>query len=94
MRITSVAMSDHDKTNVSPRGFAAMDERRRREVASLGGRIAHARGRAHRFTPEEARKAGQKGGSQISRNRKHMAELGRRGSTRDDVSDTPEDAWT
>lgn len=91
-------MSDHDKASAAPRGFAAMDERRRREVASLGGRIAHARGRAHRFTPEEARKAGQKGGSQISRNRKHMAELGRRGSVsanvRDDVPQTPEEAWT
>jgi general stress protein YciG len=87
-------MSDLDETKVAPRGFAAMDERRRREVASLGGRIAHARGRAHRFTPEEARKAGQKGGSQISRNRKHMAELGRRGNPREDVSETPEEAWT
>ncbi|GLQ95012.1 stress-induced protein [Dyella acidisoli] len=81
-------MSDHDKSNVSPRGFAAMDERRRREVASLGGRIAHARGRAHRFTPEEARKAGQKGGSKISRNRKPMAELGDRGTAHEDVSET------
>jgi len=87
-------MSDHDKASVTPRGFAAMDERRRREVASLGGRMAHARGRAHRFTPEEARKAGQKGGSQISRNRKHMAELGRRGTVRDDTPKTPEEAWT
>ncbi|GLQ87475.1 stress-induced protein [Dyella flagellata] len=87
-------MSDHDETKVTPRGFAAMDERRRREVASLGGRIAHARGRAHRFTPEEARKAGQKGGSQISRNRKHMAELGRRGNAREDASGTTEEAWT
>lgn len=86
-------MSDHDKTNASPRGFAAMDERRRREVASLGGRIAHARGRAHRFTPEEARKAGQKGGSQISRNRKHMAELGRRSNAREE-SKPSEEAWT
>ncbi|HUA78902.1 MAG TPA: stress-induced protein [Dyella sp.] len=87
-------MSDHDETNLTPRGFAAMDERRRREVASLGGRIAHARGRAHRFTPEEARKAGQKGGSQISRNRKHMAELGRRDNPRDDVAEAAEEAWT
>lgn len=87
-------MSNNDEANVSLRGFAAMDERRRREVASLGGRTAHARGRAHRFTPEEARKAGQKGGSQISRNRKHMAELGRRSNPRDDVPETPEEAWT
>lgn len=87
-------MSDHDETKVSPRGFAAMDERRRREVASLGGRIAHARGRAHRFTPEEARKAGQKGGSQISRNRKPMVEAVRQGSTREDAPGSTEEAWT
>lgn len=86
-------MSEHDK-DVSLRGFAAMDEQRRREVASLGGRTAHARGRAHRFTPEEARKAGQKGGSRISSNRKHMAELGRRGAQRDEISETPEEVWT
>lgn len=87
-------MTDHDETNVTPRGFAAMDERRRREVASLGGRIAHARGRAHRFTPEEARKAGQKGGSQISRNRKHVAEFDRHDGSHDDVSETTKEAWT
>ncbi|GAB2561955.1 stress-induced protein [Dyella jejuensis] len=81
-------MSDQLKADTSPRGFAAMDEHRRREVASLGGRIAHARGRAHQFTPEEARKAGQKGGSQISRNRKHMAELGRRSGQQEE--DIPE----
>jgi general stress protein YciG len=87
-------MADHEKTNAAPRGFAAMDENRRREVASLGGRIAHARGRAHRFTSEEARKAGQKGGSQISRNRKHMAELGRRGGLRDGTQESAEETWT
>lgn len=87
-------MSDHDDTIVAPRGFAAMDERRRREVASLGGRIAHARGRAHRFTPEEARKAGQKGGSQVSRQRKHMGEPVRADHRRDEVAPTTEEAWT
>lgn len=87
-------MSDHDETYVAPRGFAAMDERRRREVASLGGRIAHARGRAHRFTPEEARKAGQKGGSQLSRNRKSMTELDPRDNPRDGVAEATEEAWT
>jgi hypothetical protein len=87
-------MSDHDKADAAPRGFAAMDEHRRREVASLGGRIAHARGRAHRFTSEEARKAGQKGGSQISRHRKHMAEPGHRNSPSEDLPEPPEKAWT
>jgi hypothetical protein len=39
------------------RGFAGMDPERRREIARLGGRAAHELGRAHEFTPEEAREA-------------------------------------
>jgi general stress protein YciG len=46
----------------SRRGFAAMDENKRRAIARMGGRAAHAKGTAHRFTPEEARAAGRKGG--------------------------------
>ncbi len=44
----------------SPRGFAAMDPQRQREIASLGGRAAHQSGHAHEFTTEEARVAGRK----------------------------------
>lgn len=44
------------------RGFAAMDEQRQREIASMGGRAAHQKGTAHEFTPDEAREAGRKGG--------------------------------
>ncbi|SFC22063.1 KGG domain-containing protein [Massilia yuzhufengensis] len=40
------------------RGFASMDPQRQREIASAGGRAAHASGNAHEFTPEEARRAG------------------------------------
>ncbi len=39
-----------------------MDPDRQREIASMGGRAAHAKGTSHVFTPEEARRAGQKGG--------------------------------
>ena len=39
-----------------------MDPVRQREIASLGGKRAHQLGTAHRFTPEEAREAGRKGG--------------------------------
>ncbi len=39
------------------RGFASMTPERQRAIASAGGRAAHARGTAHEFTPEEARKA-------------------------------------
>ncbi|HEU0050523.1 MAG TPA: KGG domain-containing protein, partial [Patescibacteria group bacterium] len=46
----------------SSRGFASMDAERQRQIASLGGRAAHAKGTAHEFTSEEARIAGRLGG--------------------------------
>lgn len=61
------------------RGFAAMDPAKQREIASAGGKAAHEHGRAHEWTSEEARAAGRKGGSTVSQNREHMAEIGRRG---------------
>ena len=66
----------------SGRGFAGMGEQRQREIAAAGGRAAHKQGTAHEFSPTEARKAGQKGGEAVSRNRGHMAEIGRRGGER------------
>ena len=56
-----------------------MDAHRQREIARKGGRAAHEKGKAHEFTPDEARAAGRKGGEKVSMNRKHMAEIGRRG---------------
>src|SRR5438046_7577846 len=67
-------MADNEK-----RGFASMDDEKQREIASKGGRAAHAKGTAHEFTPEEAREAGRKGGEAVSRDREHMAEIGREG---------------
>jgi uncharacterized protein len=61
------------------RGFAGMDEDRQREIASEGGRAAHASGNAHEFDSEEARRAGQKGGEAVSEDREHMADIGRKG---------------
>ena len=61
------------------RGFAAMDEQQQREIASKGGQAAHQKGTAHEFNSEEARRAGQKGGEAVSRNREHMADIGRKG---------------
>ena len=61
------------------RGFAAMDENQQREIASKGGQAAHQNGTAHEFDSEEARRAGQKGGEAVSRNREHMADIGRKG---------------
>ena len=42
------------------RGFAAMSPEKKKEIASMGGRAAHACGRAHQFSSEEARAAGKK----------------------------------
>jgi general stress protein YciG len=56
-----------------------MDASKQREIASKGGKAAHAQGRAHEFTPDEARTAGRKGGEVVSRDRAHMAAIGRAG---------------
>jgi len=63
----------------SARGFASMDADKQKEIASKGGRAAHAKGTAHEFDSSEARAAGRKGGMAVSRNREHMASIGRRG---------------
>jgi uncharacterized protein len=52
-------MAERDTTN---RGFARMSADKQREIASKGGRAAHQKGTAHKFTSEEARMAGRKGG--------------------------------
>ena len=48
----------NNQSDTSNRGFASMDPQRQREIASEGGRAAHASGNAHEFTSEEARRAG------------------------------------
>lgn len=63
----------------SNRGFASMDRAKQKEIASKGGKAAHAKGTAHEFDSSEAREAGRKGGVAVSRNREHMAAIGRRG---------------
>ena len=49
-------MATHD------RGFASMNREKQREIASKGGKAAHAKGTAHEWSPTEAREAGRKGG--------------------------------
>lgn len=44
------------------RGFQRMSAEQLREISRKGGKAAHAKGRAHQFTSEEARAAGRKGG--------------------------------
>jgi len=64
------------------RGFASMEPDKQRRIAEKGGRAAHAKGTAHEFTSEEARVAGRKGGQSVSRDKRHMAEIGREGGQR------------
>ena len=44
------------------RGFALLDRAKRRQIASKGGKAAHAKGVAHEWSSEQARLAGRKGG--------------------------------
>ena len=53
---------DQGRKISSKRGFASMDPQRQKEIASLGGKAAHASGKAHEFNTAEAREAGRKGG--------------------------------
>lgn len=46
----------------SMRGFASMNKDKQRMIASKGGKTAHRKGTAHKWTSEEARAAGRKGG--------------------------------
>jgi general stress protein YciG len=57
------------------RGFASMDRQKQREIASKGGKAAHAKGTAHEWTSEEAREAGRKGGMASHRRRKEMTDV-------------------
>ncbi len=54
-------------TEKKRRGFSAMDESTKREIARKGGIAAHRKGTAHKFTSEEAREAGRKGGRSAHR---------------------------
>jgi general stress protein YciG len=50
------------------RGFAIMEPGRQREIASKGGKAAHEKGTAHRWSGQEAKEAGRKGGAASHRN--------------------------
>ena len=80
---TSPQASGESATKVAPRpanrvssksrrGFAAMSPETQRRIASEGGKASHASGRGHRFSADEARDAGRKGGL-VSRRGKTMS---------------------
>lgn len=74
-------MTDQSPKGERSCGFLTLPGERRRELARQGGVAAHEKGRAHEWTPEEAREAGRKSGLQISKNRVHMAAIGRKGGS-------------
>ena len=51
-----------DGSRTSRRGFASMDPALQRRLAVEGGKASHVSGRGHKWTAEEAREAGRKGG--------------------------------
>ena len=55
-----------------PRGFSKMDKDAQRAIASKGGKAAHARGHAHKWSTEEARAAGAKGGAATRQRRRDL----------------------
>jgi general stress protein YciG len=60
-------MTPINDPSTKPRGLAALSPERRREISAKGGKAAHAQGKAHRFTSQEAKSAGQRGGKASSR---------------------------
>lgn len=64
-RANKSASSGHDQNRrhtSGNQGFASMNPDKQREIASKGGKAAHAKGTAHEWDSEEAREAGSKGG--------------------------------
>jgi general stress protein YciG len=57
-----ITMATDNNNHTSNRGFASMDPDKQRDIASKGGKAAHAMGTAHEFTSAEAAAAGRKGG--------------------------------
>lgn len=62
-------------------GFAKLSPEARREISRKGALAAHAKGTGHRFTTEEGRAQGRKGGATtLARHGvEHMREIGKRG---------------
>ena len=55
--------------STADRGFASMSRDKQREIASKGGKAAHAKGTAHTWTSTTGAEAGRKGGLATARNR-------------------------
>lgn len=51
-----------------PRGFHNLTEEKRKEISSKGGKAAQKSGKARKWTTEQAREAGRKGGERKAEN--------------------------
>jgi general stress protein YciG len=76
-------MADRDQSQTSNRGFASMDEKKQRDIASKGGQAS---GGNFANDPERAAEAGRKGGQSVpaeersfSKDHELAAEAGRKG---------------
>jgi uncharacterized protein len=76
-------MADRDQSHTSNRGFASMDEKKQRDIASKGGQAS---GGNFKNDPERAAEAGRKGGQSVpaeersfSRDHELASEAGRKG---------------
>ncbi len=76
-------MADRDQSQTSNRGFASMDEKKQRDIASKGGQAS---GGNFKNDPERAAEAGRKGGHDVpaeersfSKDHELAAEAGRKG---------------
>ena len=79
-------MPDRDQSHTSNRGFASMDEKKQREIASKGGQASSGN---FKNDPERASEAGRKGGQSVpadersfSRDHELATEAGRKGGER------------
>jgi general stress protein YciG len=75
-------MANQSNQSTSNRGFASMDEDKQREIASQGGKAAHAKGTAHEFDSQSASEAGKAAhakGNAHEFNSEEAAEAGRKG---------------
>jgi general stress protein YciG len=63
------------ETTKSKRGFGRLSAEERQRISRKGGVASHAKGTGHEFTRDEARAAGQRGGSKNAENRRRQAGL-------------------
>lgn len=89
-------MAQHERPSTSGRGFASMDAKRQREIASKGGSSVPQEKRSFSQNRTLAANAGRKGGRSVSpesrsfsQNRELAAEAGRKGGRNSRGSEPP-----